>query len=96
MADDTQPKSRVELKFLLCVGSIILSTVLLVIGKVPPSVFENITTWSISAYVVGNVVANGAFAFGGQPNENAPRRMAMMWKGGEKPIKDESNDPVGK
>lgn len=84
--DQTPTKRPFEGKLAMCVGSILLTTALLLAGKVGPDIYQNIMTWCISAYVVGNVVAQGAFNFGGQG------RPGLSWRGGHATIDEPKKD----
>jgi hypothetical protein len=41
-------------RFVLAVLAILVTTALVAFGKVTPSVFENVTIWTVGAYIAGN------------------------------------------
>lgn len=45
-------------RFVLTMGSGIVSTVLVWFGKITPEVFSNIIMWTVAAYITGGTVDN--------------------------------------
>lgn len=41
-------------KFILVIISVIIATVMLSVGKIPPQIFSEIIQWTVSAYIMGN------------------------------------------